>query len=202
MSPIICDGEEEDEDMTSNRRVGFHERWHKCLSKSIAVNSITSKKACPEPASYPPSMPALSTTVMVVTLEPDEKLPSTDDISYHETNRPFVALENFSKESFECMNCFSPCPKTAYVPSWEEISKFLTHIPSFTERGVPVQNIGVLFLVTQQIPVEIDKNPSQSFMTRLLYGTPDTAITHILHIQDYIAFETTEVVGLLPFFRL
>lgn len=188
--------------MTSNRRVGFHERWHKCLSKSIAVNSITSKKACSEFAPNPPSMPALSTTIMVVTLESDEKLPSIDDIYYHETNRPFVALENFSKESFECMNCFSPCPKTAYVPSQEEISKLLTHISSFTERGVPIQNIGVLFLVTQQIPVEIDKNPSQSFMTQLLYSTPNTAITHILHIQDYIAFETTEVVGLLLFFRL
>lgn len=148
MSPIICDGEEEDEDMTFNMRVGFHERWCKCLSKSIAVNSITSKKACPKPAPNPPSMPALSTTVMVVTLEPNEKLPSTDDISYHETKRPLVVLENFNNESFECMNFFSPCPKTAYVPNREEISKFLTHIPSFTERGFQVQNIGVFFLVT------------------------------------------------------
>lgn len=202
MSPIICDGKEDDEDMTSNMRVRFHERWCKCLSKSIAVNSITSKKACPELAPNPPSMPALSTTVMVVTLKPDEKLPSTDDISYHETKRPFFVLENFSKESFKCMNCFSPRPKTAYLPSREEISKLLTHIPSFIEKGFPVQNIGVFFLVTQQILVEIDKNPSQSFMTRLLYDTPDTAITHILHLQDYVAFETTEVVGLLPYFRL
>lgn len=160
MSPIICDGEENDEDMTFNMRVGFHKRLRKCLSKSIAVNSITSKKACPEPVPNPPSMPALLTTVMVVTLESDEKLPSTDDISYHETKRTFVVLENFSNESYECMNCFSPCPKTAYVPSREEISKFLTHIISFTERGFQVQNIGVLFLVTQQIPIEIDKNPS------------------------------------------
>lgn len=165
VSPIICDGEEDDEDMTSNMRVGFHKRWHKCMSKSITVNSITSKKAFPEPAPNPPSMLALSTTVMVVTLKANEKLSYTDDISYHETKRPFVVLENFSKESFECVNCFSPYPKIAYVPNREEISKLLTHIPSFIERGFPVQNIGALFLVTQQIPVEIDKNPSQSFMT-------------------------------------
>lgn len=144
MSPIICDGKEDDEDMTSNMRVRFHERWCKCLSKSIAVNSITSKKACPEPAPNPPSMPALLTTVMVVTLKPDEKLPSTDDISYHETKRPFVVLENFSKESFECMNYFSLRPKTAYVPSREEISKLLTHIHFFIEKVSSSKHMGAL----------------------------------------------------------
>ena len=63
MSPIIYDEEENDEDMTSNMRVEFHERWCKRLSESIAVNSTTSKKACSEPAPNPPSIPALSTTV-------------------------------------------------------------------------------------------------------------------------------------------
>ena len=39
--------------MTSNLRVGFHERQHKRLFESNAVNPTPSKKACPKPISVP-----------------------------------------------------------------------------------------------------------------------------------------------------
>ena len=124
--------------MTSILRAELCERQHKRLSKSIVVNPTPLKKACMEPTPTLPSMPALSTTTAAVTLEPDEKPPFADDISYHETKIPFVVPESFSEESFECMN-FSPlCPKPTYVPSWEEISELLNHSPSFIEREPPV----------------------------------------------------------------
>ncbi|RVW61554.1 hypothetical protein CK203_065654 [Vitis vinifera] len=50
VSLIICD-EEKEEDMASNLRVGFRERQHKGLSKSIIVNPTPSKKACSKPTS-------------------------------------------------------------------------------------------------------------------------------------------------------
>ena len=59
--------------------------------------------------------------------------------------------------------------------------------------------MGVLFPATQQIPIEIDNDPSRYFMAWLLYGTPNTAISHIIPMQDYKAFETTKMVSHLSF---
>ena len=51
---IVCEEkEEEDENMTSNLRVRFHERQRKRLSESNVVNPTPSKKACSEPISVP-----------------------------------------------------------------------------------------------------------------------------------------------------
>ncbi|RVW88004.1 hypothetical protein CK203_033943 [Vitis vinifera] len=134
---IICEEEEEDdEDMTSNLRAGFP----------------------------PPPVLIPSVTAATVILESDEKLPSVDDIAYHETRKPFVVMENLSEESFECMASSLPRLKSAYVLNRDEISKLL-------------------------------KRQSQL----ILHNTAsvwysDTAIGHILHIQDCMTFETTEVV--------
>lgn len=151
-----------------------------------------SKKACSKPTPIPPPMPAPQTTVVAVTPKSNEKPPSTDDISYHETKRPFVVPKNFSKKSFECMNSFSSCPKPAYVPNWDEIHELLNHTSSFIERKLPVQNMGMLFSATQLIQVEIDENPSQSFIARLLYlQTPLLPVfsiwrtTHLLKQQKW-----------------
>ena len=179
MSPIICD-EEKEEDMDSNLRAEFHERQCKHLSESIAVNPTPSKKACSKPASAPTLMSVPPTTATVLTPELDKKLPSADEHTYHETRRSFINSDNFNKESFEYMTFFSPHSKSTYVPNWEEVSELLKRIPFFTERESSVQNMGVLFPATQQIPIEIDNDPSRSFTTWLLYGTPNTAISHII----------------------
>ena len=49
--------------------------------------------------------------------------------------------------------------------------------------------MGVLFLATQWIPIEIENNPDHSFMAWLPYGTPNNVISHIMPMQDYMAFE-------------
>ena len=58
----------------------------------------------------------------------------------------------------------------------------MSRISSFIEREPPVQNMGVFFPATQRIPIEIEENPSRSFMAQLSYSTVDIAIAHILHI--------------------
>ena len=65
-----------------------------------------------------------------------------------------------------------------------------------------MQDTRVLFPATQRIPIEVDEDPNQSFMTRLPYGSPNTAIGTIIHMKDYTTFKTTEVVGHLHLFHL
>nr|CAN72402.1 hypothetical protein VITISV_033808 [Vitis vinifera] len=107
--------------MASKLRVRFRERQCKHLSESIAVNPTPSKKACPKPVSVPPLVSVPPTTVAAITLESDEKLPSANDIAYHEIRRPFFVPDNISEELFEYMNSSPSRSKSAYVPSLEEV---------------------------------------------------------------------------------
>ena len=109
--------------MTSKLRVGFCERQLKRLFESIAINPTSSKKACPEPVSAPLPMPVPLTTTAVVTPNPDEKLPSADDIVYHDMRIPFVVRNKLSKESFKYMTYSSLRPKSTYIPSRDEVSE-------------------------------------------------------------------------------
>lgn len=127
--------------MASNLRAEFRERQHKRLSKSIDVNPTPSKKACPEPASAPMPVSVPPTTAPTVTPKLDEKIPSIDDVAHHETRRPFIGPD-FSEESFQYMTFSLLCPKSTYVPNWEEVSELLKRIPSFIERELLVQNMG------------------------------------------------------------
>ena len=114
---IICEKEEEEEKMASDLRVGFCERQHKRLSESIAINPSHSKKACPELAPDPLSKLTLPTITTIVTSGLDEKPSFIEDISYHETRKPFVISGKISKDSFECLN-FSPLhTKVTYIPN-------------------------------------------------------------------------------------
>ena len=63
--PIICEEDEEDE-MTTNLRVGFHERRCKRLFEPIAIDLSPLKKAClalgPDSPSKPTPLPPTATT--------------------------------------------------------------------------------------------------------------------------------------------
>ncbi|KAL6342959.1 hypothetical protein AAG906_016979 [Vitis piasezkii] len=97
--------------------------------------------------------------------------------------KPFVISGNISEDSFECPNPSHFHPKLAYVPSREEVSELFSRIPFFTEREPLVQDMRVLFSPMQQILVE-----------NFLYGILDIIIACIIHMKDYIAFETTKAV--------
>lgn len=89
------------------------------------MNPTISKKACPKPALASPPVLVPSVTVAIIILESDEKLPSADDIAYHETMRPFIVLENLSEELFECITSSPPHLKSAYVLNRDELSELL-----------------------------------------------------------------------------
>ena len=122
MVPLIVCEEEEEGDMASNLRAGFQERQRKCLFESIVFNHSPSKRAClepacPEPISVLAPVLVLLTIAADITPEPDEKLPSADDIAHHELRRHSIDLDHFSKELFEHMTSSLSHPKPSYVPS-------------------------------------------------------------------------------------
>ncbi|KAJ9701243.1 hypothetical protein PVL29_006546 [Vitis rotundifolia] len=145
--PIICE-EEEEEEMTFNLRPGFRERQCKPLSKSIVIDPSSLKKA--SPALNPDFLSKLtpSTPTTAVTSSLDEKPFSIGNISYHKMRKPFVVSGNISEDSFECSNSFPFHPKLTYALSLEEVSKFLSCIPSFIEKEPLVQDTRVLFPTT------------------------------------------------------
>ena len=149
MSPIVC----EEEDMATNLRAGLQERQCKRLSKSIMVKSVPSKRLYPE-LIYPKPILTLApvsapSTIAAGTIpDPDERLPSIEDTTYHEPMRPFPGLDHLNAESIKCLVSFPSCPKSSYIPSREEKSELMRQISSFTERKTPVQNMVVLFLAT------------------------------------------------------
>ena len=98
--PIICEEEDEEEDMASNLRARFRERQHKRLSKSIAINPTPSKKASLKPASAPPPMPVLRPLLRPSLLSRMRNL-SANDISYHDTRRPFCSHRSSSCSQYE-----------------------------------------------------------------------------------------------------
>ena len=165
------------------------------MFKSITIDSSSSKKARQVPGPDSPSKPTPPTPTAVVASDSDEKASSTDDIPYHKMRKPFVVSGKISGESFKCLNLSFLYPNPTYVPNQKEMSELLRCIPSFTEMESLVQEMGTLFPITQWIPIEMDEDPSQSFMTRLLYGITDIVIAHIIHMKDYTAFETTKVVS-------
>ncbi|KAJ9699120.1 hypothetical protein PVL29_007953 [Vitis rotundifolia] len=142
--------------MATNLRVEFYKRQHKRLSKSIVIDTSSSKKTCRTPGPDFPSKSIPSTPIAVVASSPDEKPSSIGDIPYYEMKKPFVFLENINEESFKCLNHSPLHPKLAYVPNWEEMFELLSHILFFTEREPLVHDMGVLFQATQQILVEVD----------------------------------------------
>ena len=97
----------------------------------------------------------------------DEKPSFVNDIFYHDMRKPFAISGNISEDSFECPNPSHFHPKLAYVPSREEVSELFSRIPFFTEREPLVQDMRVLFSAMQQILVEVNEDPSQSFMAKL-----------------------------------
>ena len=148
MPLIICEKEKKNE-MDTNLRVGFCERQHKRLFKSITIGSSSSKKARQVPGPDSPSKPTLPTSTTVVALDSNEKPFSVDDIPYHKMKKPFVISGNISEESFECLNLSFLYPNPTYVPSQKEMFELLRRISSFTEMEPLVQEMGTLFPITQ-----------------------------------------------------
>lgn len=71
--------------------------------------------------------------------------------------------------------------------SWEELDELLKHFPSFIDMEPSVTNMNYLFPIAQQILVEVDNDPEQSFIARAPFGTPNSAIEVIMPMKRYFA---------------
>lgn len=147
--------------MTSNLRARFHKWQRKGLSESIAIDLFPSKKTYSTPGLNSPSKSTPPTPATVIALSLDEKPSAIDDISHHQMRKPFIVLGNINEDSFKCLNSSPLSLKPAHVPSREEVSEFLSHIPFFTKRESLVQDMRMLFSAMQQILVEVGEDPSQ-----------------------------------------
>lgn len=147
--------------MTSNLRARFHKWQRKGLSESIAIDLFPSKKTYSTPGLNSSSKSTPLTPATVIALSLDEKPSAIDDISHHQMRKPFIVLGNINEDSFKCLNSSPLSLKPAHVPSREEVSEFLSHIPFFTKRESLVQDMGMLFSAMQQILVEVGEDPSQ-----------------------------------------
>lgn len=61
-----------------------------------------------------------------------------------------------------------------------------------------MHNIGVFFSATRRVSMDLESDPNLSFTARLLFGTLDTVVSHILFMHDYKTFETAKVVSRFP----
>lgn len=203
MVPPISSEEEEENDMVANLRAIFNERQCKRLSESITVNLPPSKKPCseslcPEPILAIAQVPTPSTAIAGINPKPNKRLLSTEGTAHQEPGRPSFGPEHLSNESVECVASVPSHPKSSRIPNRERIVELMRQISFFTKRETPMHNMGVLFLVTWQVPVELKSDPSLTFIARLPFGTPDTVIFNILPIQDYTTFEMVKMVSRFP----
>lgn len=81
------------------------------------------------------------------------------------------------------------------TPHWEEMAEMLKRIPYFTAAKPSSTKMSDFFPLTKRILVNLDGNPPISVVARLPFGTPESVISRIQPMQDYIAQETTEVVS-------
>ena len=168
--------------MASNLRLGFRESQHKHLLESIVVNPSLSKKSSSKTClrSFVHASTADYCCGRHLGAEWETSLYwrhflSWDEKTFchpRELQQGIIHVHEFSSSSSKV----SLCPQVG-GDIWA-----MSRISSFIERAPPVQNMGVFFPATQRIPIEIEENPSRSFMAQLSYSTVDIAIARILHM--------------------
>ena len=195
--PRIIHELEGEEGITTNLRVDFKERQRKRLFESIIVVLPPDKRSCteephkapvPDTSSMPmPLIDAAGPNNVPVVKSPDRKYvcPAQDEVS---TDLAPVGDDLDRK--------YAPAPPCA--PSWEEMMELLNRVPCFTKVEPLSIKMLEFFSLTKRISMNIDGNPPISIAARLPFGTPESVVSRIQPMQDYIAQETTEVVSLAP----
>lgn len=196
--PLIACEEEEDENMAVNLRTGFKERQFKHLSESITVNLPSFKRPYLEPVLAIAPMPAPSAAATSTNSASNKRLLLAEEVGHQEPGRPSFGPEHLNDDSVECVASVPSHPKSPLTPNQKEIAKLMRQIPSFTEGEAPVHNMGVLFLVSRKVSMDLKSDPSLSFVARLPFGTSDIVISRILPMQDYTIFETAKMVSRFP----
>ena len=85
-------------------------------------------------------------------------------------------------------------PATAVPPSWEEMMEMLKGVPCFMDAEVTSTRMSNFFPLTKRVSMNMGGDPPSFVKVRLPFGTPESAVSCIQHLQEWTIPETAEVV--------
>ena len=85
-------------------------------------------------------------------------------------------------------------PAATVPPSWEEMMEMLKGVPCFTDAEAPSTRMFDFFSLTKRVSVNMGGDPPAFVKARLLFGTLESIVSCIQHLQEWTIPETTEVV--------
>ena len=86
-------------------------------------------------------------------------------------------------------------PTAAVPPNWEELMEMLKGVPCFTNAEAPSTRMSDFFPLTKRVSVNMDGDPPAFVKARLPFGTPESVISCIQYLQEWMIPETAEVVN-------
>ena len=91
-------------------------------------------------------------------------------------------------------------PIVAVPPSWEEIMEMLKGVSCFTDAEALSTKMTNFFPLTKRVSVNMGGDPPTFVKARLPFGTPESVVSCIQHLQEWTIPETVEVVILSVLF--
>ena len=85
-------------------------------------------------------------------------------------------------------------PAAAVSPSWEELMEMLKEVPCFTYAETPSTRMSDFFPLTKRVSVNMGGDPPAFVKVQLPFGTLESAVSCIQHLQEWAIHETVEVV--------
>ena len=85
-------------------------------------------------------------------------------------------------------------PAAVVPPSCEEMMEMLKEVSCFTNAEAPSTRMSDFFPLTKRVSMNMGGDPPAFVKARLPFGTPESAVSCIQHLQEWTIFNTTEVV--------
>ena len=85
-------------------------------------------------------------------------------------------------------------PAAAVPPSWDELMEMLKGVPWFMDAETPFTRMSDFFPLTKRVSVNMDGDPPTFIKARLPFGTPESVVSCIQHLQEWTIPKTAEVV--------
>ena len=85
-------------------------------------------------------------------------------------------------------------PAAAVSPSWEELMEMLKEVPCFTYAETPSTRMSDFFPLTKRVSVNMGGDPPAFVKVQLPFGTLESVVSCIQHLQKWTIPETVEVV--------
>ena len=85
-------------------------------------------------------------------------------------------------------------PVATVPPSWKKLMEMLKGVPCFIDAETPSTRMSDFFPLTKRVSVNMGSDPPAFVKARLPFGTLESAVSCIQHLQEWTIPETTEVV--------